>query len=162
MQEVLENDLFKEITSHYEKFYKLPPLTARIYALLVFNNCPEGLTFEALLEIFHASKSSISHSISVLVELKFIEQFKKDNERKRYFRANKNLFLMRLEDVQERLLHEMDVYSKLRSYKQTNANMLFNQEAFDFYIGHLAETTNSLEKTIQNLKLYIRKNEESY
>jgi DNA-binding transcriptional regulator GbsR (MarR family) len=159
MQTILELDLFKETATHYELFYKLPPLTARIYALLVFNNCQDGLTFEELLETFQSSKSSISNSINVLIELNFIEQFKKGSERKRHFRINKNLFLMRLEMVSKRLKSEKEINNKLREYRKSNCNELFKQEAFDIYNFHLEEVTQSIDKTIQNLKLHIKSNE---
>lgn len=156
MQDILELDLFKEVATHYEVFYKLPPLTARIYALLVFNNCKEGLTFDDVLETFQASKSSVSHSINSLIELNFIEQFKKDCERKRYFRVKKNLFLIRMEDVYKRLIREKTITQKLRAYRKTQGNELFKQEEVDVYISHLDNVTESIEKTIQNLKLHIK------
>lgn len=162
MQDILELDLFKEVAAHYELFYKLPPLTARVYTLLVFNNCKDGLTFEELLEIFHASKSSISCSINALIELNFIEQFKKDNERKRYFRVMRNLFLIRMEDVYKRMVREREISIKLREYRKSQCNELFKEEEFDFYISHLENATTSIEKTIQNLKLYINTNESTY
>ncbi len=159
MQTVLELDLFKETSAHYERFHKMQPLTARLYACLVFNNCAEGLSFDDLLEIFQSSKSSISHSLNTLIEMNFIEQYKKENERKRYFRINRNLFLKRLEDVKERLTEEKRIYTKIREYKETNAKMLFKPEVFDFYIRHLEDATHSIENTIKNLKLYINPNE---
>lgn len=160
MHKVLELDLFKETSAHYERFHKMQPLTARVYALLVFNNCTDGLSFDDLLEIFQSSKSSISHSLNTLIEMNFIEQYKKENERKRYFRINRNLFLKRMEDVKERLTEEKKVYTKIREYKRTNATTLFKHEAFNFYILHLDDAINSIEKTIQNLKLHIKPNEE--
>lgn len=159
MHHVLELDLFKETSAHYERFHKMQPLTARLYALLVFNNCPDGLSFDDMLEIFQSSKSSISHSLNTLIEMNFIEQYKKENERKRYFRINRNLFLKRLEDVKERLIEEKKIYTKINEYKKTNAKALFKPEVFNFYIQHLEEATYSIENTINNLKLHIKTNE---
>lgn len=159
MQKILELDLFKEAVAHYELFYKLTPLTARIYTLLVFNNCQDGLTFEELLETFKASKSSISNSIKVLIENKFIEQFKKGSERKRHFRINSNLFLMRLEMVSKRLKSEKEINMKLKEYRKSNCNELFKEETFDIYNFHLDEVTKSIDKTIKNLKFHFNSNE---
>lgn len=160
MHKVLELDLFKETSAHYERFHKMQPLTARLYALLVFNNCTDGLSFDDLLELLQSSKSSISHSLNTLIEMNFIEQYKKENERKRYFRINRNLFLKRMEDVKERLTEEKKVYTKIREYKKTNATTLFKPEAFNVYILHLNDAINSIEETIKNLKLHIKPNEE--
>ena len=41
---------------------------------------------------------------------------------------------------------------KLKEYRKSNCNELFKQEAFDIYIYHLDEVTQSIDKTIQNLK----------
>lgn len=162
MHHVLELDLFKEVSAHYERFYSFQPLTAKIYALMVLNNCSEGLTFDDFLETFHSSKSSISHSLNTLVEMNFIEQFKKENERRRYFRINRSLFLMRLEDVHKRLTQEMEINLKLRGYRKAKCSELFREDEFDFYISHLSLATQSIEKTIQKLKLYINTNEKSH
>lgn len=161
MHQFLENSLFKEVSLHYEKYYKFQPLTAKIYALLVFNNCSEGITFDDFVEVLQVSKSSVSHSLSTLIEINFIEQYKKENERKRYFKINKNLFLKRLEDVQERLIEEKKIYTKIRDYKKSNTNVLFKDEAFSLYITHLEDASNSITKTIKNLKLHIKTNEKS-
>ncbi|UUV22690.1 GbsR/MarR family transcriptional regulator [Paenimyroides aestuarii] len=160
MRQLLALDLFKEISEHYEVYYKLPPLTARIYTLFIFNNCKDGLTFDELVEIFQASKSSVSTSLNVLIEHNYIEQIKKENERKRYFRSNRNLFLKRLDDVLKRLKNEKEINIKLKEYRQSTCRDLFKQEAFDVYIDHLSDVTQSIEKTIQNLKLHIKPNEE--
>ncbi len=160
MQQLLALDLFKEISEHYEVYYKLPPLTARIYTLFIFNNCKDGLTFDELVEIFQVSKSSVSTSLNVLIEHNYIEQIKKENERKRYFRTNRNLFLKRLDDVLKRLKNEKEINIKLKEYRKSNCRDLFKQDAFDVYIDHLSEVTQSIEKTIQNLKLHIKPNEE--
>nr|WP_297308856.1 hypothetical protein [uncultured Flavobacterium sp.] len=162
MKEVLNLELFKNVTSHYEKFYKLQPLTAKVYTYFVFNNCQDGLTFEHLVDLFQVSKSSMSHSISSLLELSFLEDFKKDNERKRYFRINKKLFLQRLHDVNERLENEKNIYVKLKEYKLNACNQVFDIRAFDIYIDHLSQVTDSLDKTIKNINLYINQNENEY
>ena len=159
MEDFLELELYKEVTAHYEKYYKLQPLTAKVYSFFIFNNCQDGLTFDFLVDTFQVSKSSMSHSINTLIELNFIEDFKNENERKRHFRINKKLFLMRLLDVEERLISEKNVYLKLKDYKMTNSNQMFKPETFDLYIEHLAEVTTSIENTIQNLNIYISKNE---
>lgn|SRR5690606_13316994 len=159
MKDVLELDLFKEIVDHYTVYYHLQPLTAKIYALLVFNNCQNGLTFDDLVEIFEVSKSSVSHSVNTLIELNFIEQLKRENERKRFFRVNRNLFLMRLEDVQKRLEREKYITQELQKYRKEHNACLFNHYVVNLYLSHLDEATISILKTIDNLKLHIRNHE---
>jgi len=159
MHEVLTHNLFDEVRLHYESYYRLQPLTAKLYALFVLNNCKEGFTFEELLETFQVSKSSISHSINTLIELDFIEQIKKENERKRYFRANQSFFLLRLENVYERLTKEKEINEKLRAYRKHHNNLMFNEEEYEFYVEHINEVTTSLKNTIENLKLHNDSNE---
>lgn len=162
MEDILELELYKEVTVHFEKYYKFQPLTAKVYTFFIFNNCHEGLTFDYLVEIFQVSKSSMSHSINTLMELSFIVDFKNENERKRHFKVNKKLFLTRLMDVQERLESERNVYSKLKDFKTERSNLMFKKETFDLYIDHLSQATNSIKNTIQNLNLYINQNENEY
>lgn len=152
MEKVLELELFKNVSQHFEEFYRLPPLTARIYTLFIFNNCTDGLTFDTVLDIFNASKSSISHSINLLIELGFIVPYKKENERKRYFKVNKNLFLIRLREVQRMLKKECETTQKLSEYRKNAPNAILQNEAFDAYISHLNLTIQSLESTIEKLK----------
>jgi len=155
MLPVLNTPLFKELVFHYEQFYKLQPLTARIYALLILNNCSKGLSFENLHETLEVSKSSVSHSINTLLDLNFIEQFKLNNERKRYFRIHKNFFLMRLEEVNVRLIREKEINEKLKEYRKEDGDTMFHKDEFDYYLTHLHDVTSSVEKTIENLKLHI-------
>lgn len=152
MKNVLELDTFKSVSQHFEEFYRLPPLTARVYTLFIFNNCTEGLTFETVLDVFNASKSSISHSINLLIELGFLVNYKKENERKRYFKVNRNLFLIRLREVQKMLQKECETTLMLREYRKNAPNAILQNEAFDAYMGHLNLTIDSLETTIQKLK----------
>jgi len=159
MDNIFNLEIYKEVTDHYEKYYKLQPLTARVYSYFIFNNCQEGLTFENLVEVFKVSKSSMSNSIKSLIALDFIEDFKKDNERKRHFKINKNIFLLRITDVKNKIENEKKIYMKLRDYKIAMKNVIFNKDAFNVYINHLNETELKLNKTIENLNLYINPNE---
>ncbi len=159
MHNILKHELFKEVCTHYETYYELQPLTARLYALFVLNNCKEGFTFDELLETFQVSKSSISHSINSLIEMNFIEQIKKENERKRYFRANQRFFLLRLESVYERLIKENEINEKLRAYRKKHNNLMFNEEEYKHYVTHINEVTKSLRNTIENLKFHNDSNE---
>lgn len=155
MLPILDTSLYMELVLHYEQFYKLQPLTARIYALLILNNCSKGLAFDDLVATLNVSKSSVSHSVKTLLELNFIEQLKQDNERKRYFRIHKNFFLMRLEDVNKRLIREKEINEKLKEYRKEDGDTMFHKNEFDQYLSHLHDVTLSLQKTIENLKLHI-------
>lgn len=159
MLPILDTSLYKELVLHYEQFYKLQPLTARIYALLILNNCSKGLAFDDLVATLNVSKSSVSHSVKTLLELNFIEQLKQDNERKRYFRIHKNFFLMRLEDVNKRLIREKEINEKLKEYRKEDGDTMFHKDEFDYYLTHLHDVTSSVEKTIENLKLHINNHE---
>lgn len=60
--------LIEEIGVHFESVYNLPPLAARIYAILIMGN-EEGYSFEALVEEVAASKSTVSTSLNLLLQL---------------------------------------------------------------------------------------------
>ena len=56
----IEPEIFQDLIDFYGTLFDLPPLSAKIYAYLVFDFEKRGLTFDDLLETFCASKSSIS------------------------------------------------------------------------------------------------------
>ena len=63
----IEPEIYQELIEFYGTLFNLPPLSAKIYAYLIFDFDKKGHTFDELLEVFCASKSSISSSINFLL-----------------------------------------------------------------------------------------------
>lgn len=147
-----DNDFFTEVSEHFSEYYRLPPLTAKIYTLLIFNNNKEGLSFEDIQNHFQSSKSSASTSISTLLEFDFIEQIRRANERKRYFRINRNYFLTRLTRVEKMLSKDKLINDRLKEYLGDKSKCVFEEETHNLFLELVEKNIVSIQETIQKIK----------
>ena len=108
----------------YGKTFNLPPLAAKIYGYLIFDFNREGLTFDEIVEIFGASKSSVSTSLSLLLSHSLIIDFNKVNDRKRYFSLNENFMKLRFAEIVDRLKEEMDIIEGLERFDKEKSEKL--------------------------------------
>lgn len=146
-------DLFQDCCAHHELVHQFSPLTAQIYTYIMFNNNRDGVTFDELVEKLHASKSSVSTSLNLLISNKQIEHFNKIDERKRYFRLNPDYMILRLEIIKNVLEKEHALCLKMRKF--VNAGLLKSDECTDkmeLYTNHLEASKNHLVDTIEKLK----------
>lgn len=60
--------LNKELSSHFVDEHDLPPLAAKIYSFLILSEA-ESHTFDEIIEITGASKSSVSNQLNFLSEV---------------------------------------------------------------------------------------------
>ena len=81
----------------FEQVHQLAPLAARIYAIMILSP-KDGHTFDEILSITKASKSSVSTHLNHLLQLKKVEYFTKPGDRKRYFRASKRYLINTLQE----------------------------------------------------------------
>ena len=87
-------EIVETVGLHLEEEHNLPPLAARIYAVLILTD-KDGLTFDSCLDRLNASKSSISTSLNLLVNMGLVTYFTKSGDRKRYFKtAKKQTFFL--------------------------------------------------------------------
>lgn len=147
-------ELIEELGIHFEGEYSLPPLAARIFATLILTD-EIGLTFEECLLKRGASKSSISTSLNLLLQLGMVSYFTKSGDRKRYFKiADKNtFFIKKLEQALKKVQNESKIIQKVVSYNKT-----FNLEKFEAnqvktktYMKCLEKNQEAFEETIAQL-----------
>src|SRR6056297_3505066 len=100
--------LIEEAGIYFEKRHNLPPLAARIYSIMVLSSL-EGYTFEELMEITQASKSSVSTNLNLLQQLKFVEYYTKPGERKRYFRSSGSFLQNMLNEQYEAIQSDLEL-----------------------------------------------------
>ncbi|MDT0676408.1 GbsR/MarR family transcriptional regulator [Autumnicola musiva] len=117
--------LIEEIGVHFEKIHQLAPLAARIYAIMVLSPA-DGQTFEEIMTITEASKSSVSTQLNLLLQLKKVEYFTKSGDRKRYFRANRLYLKTTLEGYLEDITQELELLDKITEFNST-----YNKEKFE-------------------------------
>ncbi len=146
-------DLFQDFCAHHETVYNFSPLTAQIYTYIMFNNNKDGVTFEELVEKLHASKSSVSTSLNLLISLNKIEHFNKIDERKRFFRLTPNYIINRLELIKNLLQKEYSLTLRLKSLDGCKIVGTSNfEEKSQVYIEHLEKSSKQLTETIHKLK----------
>lgn len=102
----------------YGKAYNLPPLASKIYAYLCFDFHRDGLTFDEIVEVFGASKSSVSTSLNLLICNKLITDESRLDERKRYFQLNNDFVKIRFMEIVERLNEELNIIESLEAVRK--------------------------------------------
>tara|TARA_R110002051_G_scaffold53777_2_gene101061 strand:- start:8238 stop:8720 length:483 start_codon:yes stop_codon:yes gene_type:complete len=154
-KEEIKNKLIEELGVHFETEYDIPPLAARIFANLVLTE-EDGLTFEDCLLKRGASKSSISTSLNLLLQMDFVKYFTKPGDRKRYFKvAKKNtFFIKKLNRSLNQLERESDMIDKITSYNKQYRPEKYqeNKKKITVYGKCISDMTTSLKTTIEELK----------
>lgn len=148
-----QKDLIKGFSSYFENTYQFPPLTSKIYAYLLVTYNREGTTFDEFTEIFNASKSSVSNSLSFLIQLKYIEYYSKIDNRKRFYRISNNSMVKRLEKIHSVLNQEKQLVEKFKNYLEKNSNNKndLNLVKSDIYVEHLDIVIKQLSITLEKL-----------
>jgi len=133
----------------YGKTFNLPPLAAKIYAYLVFDFERKGLTFDDLVEIFSASKSSISTNLNLLLNNNLIQDLNKLDERKRYFTINENFVKIRFQEISERLKEEVRIINSIENlYKNQSEEQ---KRKSKIYKDLLNNNIENIEKSLSKL-----------
>lgn len=145
-------DLFQDFCAHHEAVYNFSPLTAQIYTYIMFNNNREGVTFDELIDRLHASKSSVSTSLNLLISNHQIEYFTKIEERKRFFRLNSQHITNRLELIRTILVKEHNLITQLKDLVGEGVIKTNNcQVKMSLYVDHLEKSEQHLSNTINKL-----------
>lgn len=147
----IEPEIYQELIEFYGTLFNLPPLSAKIYAYLIFDFDKKGHTFDELLEVFCASKSSISSSINFLLNNNLIKTINKIDERKRYFIINDDFVKIRFEEILNRMKKEISIVEKIQKFSEQ-----INQEAekstrFKIYREMLEKNRDNIENTLKKL-----------
>ena len=148
-----KEELIEELGIHFENLHLLPPLAARIYAILLLEGM-EGLTFEELLEKTASSKSSVSTNINLLMQAEMIEYTTLPGDRKRYFRKKANHFKSRLNKYISLIEKEIELNNKTQAYmKQTNPEHIEKYSAYMLIYKDYLENTNAImQKSLKKLE----------
>lgn len=150
---VTDSELFEEMTAHFVEQLKLPPLGARIYAYMLFDFKRDGVSFDELVENLHASKSSVSNSLNMLVQQKHLTIFNKLQDRKRYYRMNIGNTEQRYQNVVNYLSAELEIIGKLQNHKASlNIHNEQYDQKIDAYKKLLSEIITMLNQILNNLR----------
>ena len=147
----IEPEIYQELIEFYGTLFNLPPLSAKIYAYLIFDFDKKGHTFDELLEVFCASKSSISASINFLLNANLIKTVNKIDERNRYFVFNDDFVKFRFEEIVNRLKREIKILDQLNNYRESQLESSQLSERYSIYRRLLEKNIENIENTLNKL-----------
>jgi len=113
----IDKKIFQDAVKFYGTVLNLPPLASKIYSYLIFDFDKVGITFDEFVEVFSASKSSVSTSVSLLLNLQLIVDINKMDERKRYFFANDDYKRIRFEKIVQKMKDELKLMDDLKNFR---------------------------------------------
>ena len=155
----IKMDLVEKLGVHLEDREQLAPVAARILAYIILTG-KKGVTFEDMVTILCASKSTISTHLNHLQDLHKIVYFTKTGDRKKYFIINKSMVLQHIDSMINKWGEEREIHLELKEYKETiNATKIENvSEKFDLtfhddYIKFIDGATASVEELKNKLTI---------
>ena len=114
----IDEKIFQDAVKFYSTVLNLPPLASKIYSYLIFDFEKVGITFDEFVEVFSASKSSVSTNISLLLNAQLIVDVNKMDERKRYFFANEDYKKIRFEKIVQKMQDEIKLLDDLNQFRK--------------------------------------------
>ncbi len=135
----IKKQLIEEVGIVLETHVHLSPLAARIYATLTLSP-KEGLNFIEIINITKASKSAISNSLNILLQLRFVEFYTKSGERKRYFKTSQFFINNIMRQHQLIMEKELQIVQKINAFnKENNPEKFKNEESIGFLFQEYLE-----------------------
>ena len=149
----IDENLYHKLVNFYTDNYHLPPLASKIYAYLTFDFDNAGVTFDEFVEVFKASKSSVSSNLQLLQTSKFIISMNKIDERKRFFIINPDYVKIRFNSLISKLEKEKDILEHLKLFRLDNEE----DENSKIYISKLDNYLSLLDTNIENFSETLNK-----
>jgi len=110
--------LVEKLGVHLENRESLAPVAARIMAYVILTG-KKGTTFEEMVTVLCASKSTISTHLNHLQDLKKIEYFTKTGDRKKYFIINKDSVIQHIDGLINEWQEVRKLHLEIKDYKNT-------------------------------------------
>jgi len=147
-----KKELYQDMVAFYGNLYGLPPLNAKIYVYMMIDLKTEGYTFDELLEKFNVSKSSLSNSLQMLVQNKYVEYITPIDSRKRYYRINPKFMGIRFGNILDKLVREKELMQRMiqcnKEVKAPNEQVI---KGIHQYIGILDKHIKTVANTVKSL-----------
>ncbi|MBB4805449.1 DNA-binding transcriptional regulator GbsR (MarR family) [Chryseobacterium defluvii] len=145
----IDEKIFQDAVKFYGTIFNIPPLASKIYAYLIFDFEKAGIPFDEFVEVFSASKSSVSTSISWLLNAELITDHNKMDERKRYFFINDGYKKIRFEKIVQKMKDELKLIDDLNNFRKVhdeddNAKMEIYKSLLNRNIKNIQESLNKL------------------
>ena len=145
----IDKEIFREMVKFYGEAFHLPPLAAKIYAYLIFDFDRKGVSFDEFVDIFAASKSSVSSNLNLLLNLNIIKDFNKIDERKRFFVMNEKYMKIRFQEIIEKMDRELLILENLKKFRNTKCEVALQK--FDIYTDLFNKNISNIRETLDQL-----------
>ncbi|AZB29191.1 MULTISPECIES: transcriptional regulator [Chryseobacterium] len=151
MKKSLEVDekIFQDAVKFYGTVLNVPPLASKIYSYLIFDFDKVGITFDEFVEVFSASKSSVSTSLNLLINSELIIDVNKMDERKRYFFANDDYKKIRFEKIVQKMQDELILLDDLKNFRKTEHKE--DDERIEVYKALLNKNIANIQESLNKL-----------
>lgn len=154
-------ELIEMFGVHFETVLHLPPLGSRILAILILDSCGRKISFDDLVEMTSASKSSVSTNLNLLQKIGKINYYTQPGDRKKYFRPAP--FSERFENYLQMISFEKKIIDRLLDYRGKTAKCSAEKMELhraSTYKQHVLDMEELLLKTVAEFKkLEENKNE---
>jgi DNA-binding transcriptional regulator GbsR (MarR family) len=147
----IDEKIFQEAVKFYGTVFSLPPLASKIYAYLLFDYHKAGITFDEFVEVFCASKSSVSTSISLLLNGELIVDHNKMDERKRYFFINDGYKKLRFEKIVQKMHDELKLLDDLDQFKKGHDDGNGHDQKMEAYKALLNKNIINIQESLNKL-----------
>ncbi|ALR30279.1 transcriptional regulator [Chryseobacterium sp. IHB B 17019] len=145
----IDEKIFQDAVKFYGTIFNLPPLASKIYAYLLFDYEKVGITFDEFVEVLSASKSSVSTSISLLLNAELIVDHNKMDERKRYFFINDEYKKIRFEKIVQKMQAELKLLDDLDQFKKNHDDV--HNERMEAYKVLLNKNIINIQESLNKL-----------
>ncbi|EAS18577.1 hypothetical protein BBFL7_00722 [Flavobacteria bacterium BBFL7] len=150
--------LVEKLGVHLENREQLAPVAARILAYVILTG-KKGTTFDEMVTILCASKSTISTHLNHLQDLNKIEYFTKTGDRKKYFVINKGSVMQHIDDLINEWQEVRELHLEIKSYKESindhkgkKTEEKFDLTFHDDYIKFIDGATDSMKDIRKKIK----------
>ncbi|WP_289044578.1 transcriptional regulator [uncultured Olleya sp.] len=124
--------LVEKLGVHLENREQLAPVATRILAYIILTG-KKGTTFEEMVTVLCASKSTISTHLNHLQDLNKIQYFTKTGDRKKYFVIKKDTIIQHIDNMVSHWDEERKIHVEIKDYKESinDTKIKNNDEKFD-------------------------------
>jgi len=155
MEDIIKEreELVEMFGIHFESVHHLPPLGSRILATLILDAGKRKTTFDDLVEMMGASKSSVSTNLNLLVKMGKLTYYTLPGDRKKYYRPSQ--FSERFDNYMKMIAFEKEIMERMVSYRQKTLSC--NADEFELektlaYREHIMQMEELLTNTIKKFK----------
>lgn len=145
----IDEKIFQDAVRFYGTMFNLPPLASKIYSYLFFDFEKTGIPFDEFVEVFSASKSSVSTNISFLLNAQLIVDHNKMDERKRYFFTNDGYKKIRFEKIVQKMQEELRLLDELKQFRKEKDKDY--DDKMEVYKSLLNKSISNIQETLNKL-----------